>query len=320
MIRYLVRLRGRGWISVLLLGLAFATFEEFLVVQTSVSPYILASLGSSESYGRLFGVDWVYFLWAAGYEGIWGIVLPIYLTELIFPNRRTDRWLGRLGGSTVALVFFLSSVVSWYVWTQIVAPPVIGFVYSPAPSLVVFACAVVVLLGMAALGPRGRPPLGRATTTRAPTPRLLGAGAFLASLLWFAVVAFAAGLFPAIPAVFPIGGGLVLGAATFLSVSKLSVRSGWGDSHRFATVFGGLSASMLAGFWASGLVLAIDYIGKAAFDGIAVCLLLYLSSRLKASDLKLDGAVSEGAPRNAKASVRLLGRLKPQRADEPPPM
>ena len=67
-IRYVVRRHHRGWISIFLLGLAFAVFEEFLVVQTSVSPFLFAGLNFSQIYGRFLGVNWIYFLWAIGYE------------------------------------------------------------------------------------------------------------------------------------------------------------------------------------------------------------------------------------------------------------
>src|SRR5690349_6972419 len=58
MIRALVRSRNRGWISILLLGIALALAEECVIQQTSLAP--LPWLNPQQLYGRAFGVNWVY--------------------------------------------------------------------------------------------------------------------------------------------------------------------------------------------------------------------------------------------------------------------
>jgi hypothetical protein len=321
-IRYLVRRQHRGWMSILLLGMAFAIFEEFLVVQTSVSPALFVGLTSPDIYGRMFGVNWVYLLWAVGYESVWGIVLPIYLTELIFPNRRKDPWLGKRGLSAIFAVFILGSIVSWYVWTQVVAPAAIGSVYSPPVSLIVLASAAIAVLAIAALGPRLAMRSVQKLARKAPQPRLLGSIVFVVSLLWFVLVAFAFDTIPAIAAPIPIIAGLILACTVLFTTKRLTESINWGDTERLAIIVGGLAASMLAGFWASGIVLAIDFIGKIIFNVVAAVLLLYLVlglrkrgrreelSSLAARD-SLDGTV-EPLARDA----TLPGRLKPGKADE----
>jgi hypothetical protein len=96
---------------------------------------------------------------------------------------------------------------------------------------------------------------------------------FVPSLLWFVLVAFAFSEFPTVPATVPIVAGLVLATGALFLVKALSASTGWQDIHRLAVILGGLAASMLAGFWASGIVLPIDFIGKMIFDAIAVILL-----------------------------------------------
>ena len=94
-IREVVRRRGGGWLAILLLGIALAVAEECVIQQTSLAPLVGAD--SQHLYGRALGVNWVYFLWALGYESVWIVVLPIQLTELIFPARRDEPWMGTLG-------------------------------------------------------------------------------------------------------------------------------------------------------------------------------------------------------------------------------
>jgi len=49
LIRYAVRRLHRGWFSILLLGLAFAVFEEFLIVQTSISSTLFVGMPDATS-------------------------------------------------------------------------------------------------------------------------------------------------------------------------------------------------------------------------------------------------------------------------------
>jgi len=298
LIRYLVRRQRRGWFSILLLGIAFAVFEEFLVVQTSLSTAAFAPIVAAEVYGRAFGVNWVYLLWAAGYESTWGIVLPIYLTELVFPGRRADPWLGGRGLFTTAAVFLLASLVSWYIWTQVVAPGVIGSTYSPPSSLIALGLAIIAALGIAALGLRPSLRPGGRTAGEAPRPLLVGALAFGLGLASFAVLAFTYGMVPAVPPAAALAAGLILAGACLLLVRRLSASVGWGDPHRLAVVFGALAASMLAGFWASGIVLAVDFAGKIALNAIALVLLLYLAWMLRNRGRSAPGAL-EGLSRGA---------------------
>ena len=119
-IRDMAKRRRRGWHAVLVLGIALAIAEECLIQQTSLAPLVGADL--QHPYGRALGVNWVYFLWALGYESLWIVVLPIQLTELIFPARRDELWLGRRGLLISAVAFGLASFVAWYSWTQLFLP------------------------------------------------------------------------------------------------------------------------------------------------------------------------------------------------------
>jgi hypothetical protein len=100
--------RGDGGFRVIvLLGVAFALAAEFFVVQTSLAP--LGVLEPYPDYGRAAGVNWPYLVWALGYESLWGIAIPIQLTELTFPLHRTSAWLGARGCAVLTLLLVLGA-------------------------------------------------------------------------------------------------------------------------------------------------------------------------------------------------------------------
>ena len=57
LIREIVRRKGLGWPSLLLLALALSVAEECLIQQTSLAPVIIQLKG--EVYARAFGVNYV---------------------------------------------------------------------------------------------------------------------------------------------------------------------------------------------------------------------------------------------------------------------
>lgn len=278
-IRALVRYRCKGWSSILLLGIAFAIAEECLILQTSLYPLFAADL--QHIYGRAFGVSWVYLLFSLGYESVWGIVLPIQLTELIFPDRRDDPWLGKRGLVIAAIFFLLASTVAWYSWTQravrIYYPEL---TYRPSLLAIVIALTAIVVLAAVALRPGLSPHSVHKTARPAPSPWLVGCIAFVLALPWFGLAILHYGLVPSLPAIIPIVIGLALAGAIFFLVRYWSANPGWQDAHRLALVFGALIASMLVGFIASGIALPVDLIGKLVLNMLAVLGLAYLAWRL----------------------------------------
>jgi len=179
--RELVRRTRRGWSAILILGIALAVAEECLIQQTSLAPLVGADL--EHPYGRALGVNWVYFLWALGYESLWILVLPIQLTELIFPTRRDELWLGKRGLVISAVVFLLASFVAWYTWTQLFLPQYFpDLVYQVPRSAFLIAAAAIVTLTAAALGPPRPPRPDHRPARSAPRPRLIALIAFVLAL------------------------------------------------------------------------------------------------------------------------------------------
>ena len=98
---------------------------------------------------------------ALGYESVWVVLLPVPLTELLFPARRKERWLSVRGFLLVSLAFVLGAFIAWYGWTQRARikifhmPP-----YDPPPLYLLTGLGVILLLILGAYmlpsrGPRG---------------------------------------------------------------------------------------------------------------------------------------------------------------------
>jgi hypothetical protein len=278
LIRELARRRGAGWLSILLLGFALAIAEECVLQQTSLAP--LVGSDPEHPYGRAFGVNWIYFLWAFVYESVWVAIVPIQLAELIHRDRRHEPWLGKRGIVITSVIFALASFIAWFLWIQVFIPKFFpALVYKVPLPAVAMALTVIVLLIIASLAPQWPSLPGPDPARSVPTPLIVGLTAFLLALPWFALIFLAYGAAPAVPAIVPFVLGLAWSALALIRFLTWCARPGWSDHHRLASITGALLASMLAGFpilFASHSPL-IDVLGKFVLNLIAVALLLRLT-------------------------------------------
>jgi hypothetical protein len=264
LVRDCVRRWRQGWQSMLLLGLALAVAEEWVMQQTSIAP--LVGLGPHE-YGRLWGVNWVYFLWALGYESVWVVLIPVELVELLFPSRHEQLWLRTRGFIITCIAFVLGAFIAWYGWTHRARilifhmPP-----YNPPPLYLVFGIGMILMLiiGVYIL-PARRPREDQAPSPSVPPPWVLGIVVCALGAPWAAFILIGFGFFPGVPFAPVLVGGSTWAALTFLLVRRWTSSLAWGDPQRFALVFGGILACMLGGFavFKVGGALRIDWIGKA---------------------------------------------------------
>jgi hypothetical protein len=245
------------------------------ILQTGLAPLFVAA-DPHHIYGRALGVNWVYLLFQMGYDSIWAIVIPIQLTELLFPDRRNDPWLGKGELVVASVVFLLASAGTWYLWGQAVHKLVKAPAYQAPPLTIALAVAAVAVLFVVALGPWTAAPSGSKAERRVPRPWVVRLVAF-----WFIVVIFSVGVAPAIPAVAAVVFGLLLAAVANGVVSRWSASIAWQDIHRLALISGALYASMLLGFLASGIRLPIDVIGKLVLNVVAIVGLSYLARTLR---------------------------------------
>jgi uncharacterized membrane protein YeaQ/YmgE (transglycosylase-associated protein family) len=171
LIREAVRRQGRGWITVLLLGIAYALTEECVILQTSLTPQFFPN--GTASFGWAFGVQWLYLFAMLGYESVYAIVLPIALTEILFPNRRNTPWLDKRGIIVAIVVFLIGALGVWWLWSHVGVRRYgstdyhIPYLTIGLALLVIFLLVAIALL----LPARVHPP--RHTTRRAWSPWLL---------------------------------------------------------------------------------------------------------------------------------------------------
>ena len=279
-IRHVVRQRRRGWVSLLLLGLALAVAEECIIQQTSLAPLIGSG---STNYGRAAGVNWIYLLWALGYESIWAVLVPIQLTELLFPSRRQEPWMRRRGLAVAAIAFGLASFVAWFTWTQQARPKVFHLPpYDPPLSYLGLALVVIALFVWAAFALPDLP-AKHLENRWSPRPWLVGLAVFGLGCPWGTLVLLGYGLFPRIPAGLVMGAALVWAASTFLLLKPWPSSPAWQDTHRFALVSGAVMACMVSGFvvFVAGGALPLDWIGKIILNVAAIAALLRLGWKIK---------------------------------------
>src|SRR5262249_42655250 len=104
LMRELVRRRGRGWVSILLLGVAYGLIEEGLALQSLFNP---AYNNVSQWGARLLGINLVYTEVVIIIHVVWSATIPILLTELLFPARRTTPYLRRFGLVATSIWYLL---------------------------------------------------------------------------------------------------------------------------------------------------------------------------------------------------------------------
>jgi hypothetical protein len=260
LVRELARRTGRGWPTMLVLGLAYGLIEAGLIDQTLFHPPELtgAPVGSV-AYVPALGISVSDLLaFVVGHAG-GSIGVPIAMVEALVPARRTTPWLGRAGLAVTGVLYLLGAVLVLRFMQQESG----GFL-APPPKLAAVAVLSAALIAVAfAVGRRRRPVIDRP----APRPWLVAAVAFTASLLfgWRAEtwtgVAF----------------GVVVAAAVAVLVARWSRRRDWGGAHRLALAGAALLHQGATGFLLTqlyGREGAIHIIGNVVFALGAVALLL----------------------------------------------
>lgn len=235
LIREVTRRTGRGWPTIIVLGLAFGVLEEGIVTQSLFNPdYLAENLHLLDpGYNRTLGIGALWTVFVLGGHMLWSIATPIAIVEESTRSRRTTPWLGRAGLLGAAVLFLVGCVISFAVTKAEDADA--PFSASPA-QIGISAAVTVVLVVVAFLLPHGaRPVLGG----RAPSPWLVFGATMVAGVAW-GLLAGASGL-PWWPASVTIA--LVALAVLGVLVWRWSRLDGWGPWHRFAVAAGALATS-----------------------------------------------------------------------------
>jgi hypothetical protein len=97
-VRELVIRSNKGWISLLLLGLAFGLFFEGIVTRVIFNPN-WEDLGALADYTHVYGFNWTLAVGVVHFHTVLSIICAILLAEMLYPDQRDQSWI-----STKALV------------------------------------------------------------------------------------------------------------------------------------------------------------------------------------------------------------------------
>lgn len=280
LIREVVR-RWRGaWPSMLMLGLGLSIAEEFLIQQTSLAP--LPFPGVNASFARLWGVNWLYFLFMLGFESVWVVLVPISITELLFPVRRTQLWLRRRGMIVTTVLFLLGCRIAWYAWIKRARPIVFHLPpYHPAWTTLLAGLAAIILLAVEAYLIRGA---GQAVAGRnAPPAWVAGLAVLLLGFPWYGLMTPNFSPSTHLHASFwvLVAAGVAWGGIAYALFRRWTASPGWSPLHTWAVAFAATLVCMIAGFSGSSLWLRLDFYGKIVLNVFAAAGFLLLLARIR---------------------------------------
>lgn len=127
---------GTGWVGLVILGAAYGIVEEGLVVRSFFDP-TWQDIGDLGVYGRAIGVNWIWTLLLILFHMAVSVGVTIAIVEMLFPDRKADRWLGRRGMVASSLVLLGISGLGF-------------FLYTPSPVHLIVAVLSIGALGVAA--------------------------------------------------------------------------------------------------------------------------------------------------------------------------
>jgi hypothetical protein len=269
LIREGARRTGRGWPSILVLGLAFGFLEEAFTTQSLFNPdYLKLGMRLLEpAYLPSLGIGAWWTVFVLTLHTVWSIATPIALVEALVGDRAFRPWLGRSGLAVTGLLFVFGVVATTAFTLQ--GDP---FLASPA-QLAASAVLCVVLIAVAfALRPSARP-------ARAP-------GSVPSFWLVGAVALGACSAFLLVPNTWgwgAVGAYLVLELAALAAVAQWSRRASWDGRHRLALAGGATLAYAWHAFPQTPVVggadPSTDLVGNVVFAFGALALLLIAARR-----------------------------------------
>jgi hypothetical protein len=273
LIRELVRRSGRGWPSILLLGAAYGMIEEGLALQSLFNPNLYHA---SDWGGRLFGINGVYAEAAIVIHAVWSAVIPILAADLLFPDRRTEPYLGRFG-LIVTGVWYLVGVVLLGLLTRFSIAP--GY-WAP-PVLLAFSAFCALVLAAAALFILPKMALPSRPDRDAPQPWIVLVVIAVSGVIWHFLLAILWRVQPVFAQwpleLVPMLSAMVIAGVVACLVRHWSAAQNWSDVHRLAVVSGAVISHSLIG----AAIFAHTTFDRAGVFVLALALLSILAIRVR---------------------------------------
>jgi hypothetical protein len=224
-VRELVVRWKKGWLAVLLLGMAYGIYEEGLLVQSFFDPTWM-DLGELAHYGRLAGVNWVWAEHLTLFHALISISASIAFVEILYPEQRGEPWIKGRFWWIANWVGFIGIYLIWEAMTT----------FDPGIWKLLSMIAILILGISARLLPtRVLPP----SYQTAPRPRRFFWIAFLGWLIQFLLVYSNVDKTPFIVPMLEL---LVLDSFILFLVLRWNGNgAAWDDRHRMALIHGALS-------------------------------------------------------------------------------
>lgn len=232
-VRELVVRNHKGWISLVLLGLAFGLFFEGIITGVLFNPN-WEDLGALADYTHVHGFNWTLAVGVVHFQAVISIICAVLLAEMIHPEQRHQSWI-----STRTLIICCILLPAWTVVINLLS----GY-HSPLLGALVLIGLVAGLIGLALIIPV-EPIRPRRTYSPAVFAVIGGVGMTLMMVGTYMVPEFDAR--PPMTAMFAalLGLGIVeLGGLTLLN----SGGAAWTDRQRLALVIGFLAFFLAFGF------------------------------------------------------------------------
>lgn len=276
--RELVRRWRAGGTSLLLLGLALSIAEECIIQQTSLAP--LPFPGSHPQYGRIWGLNLVYFLFMLGFESVWVVVVPVKITELFFPRQAGQLWLRMRGAALACIIFLLGSRAAWYGWTQQARPRLHAAPYHPSLAMIAFSLLTIGALIALAYAVRNVGQQQSPDHRRTVPVWLGGLISFVMGAAWFNLIGQQFAPSPVQPFWVAIVAGTLWALLAYTLFLWLSSRALWSNKHTFAAALGATLACMAAPYYTITTWPKVDVVGEVIFDVSALIGVALLAKRV----------------------------------------
>jgi len=256
-------------ISVILFGLAFGLIEEGLLLQSVFNPDFL---NLDISYGRMWGVNWVWAQFIVVYHALFSISIPVFLARLAFLKYGGQPWLSKIGLAVVAGLYILTSFFYFTIFQSL------SEFRAPVAGLVVVFLLAVVFVALAFLIKKK---LFSESSDKSIPPVLTGVVSVMFSGLWLFGLREVFTKGDGLPSwVIQLSGIVLIGLLVILIYLRRNQR--WSLKNQFSVLAGGTVAGAVYGLYInvqSGN--RIDLIFQIIFISIALSLLVLLGNRLR---------------------------------------
>ncbi len=272
LIRELVARTGRGWPSILLLGVAYEIVEDGLGLQALTSPHLYHA---ADWAPQILGFNVAYWVLNIIYHVVFSVAIPIFITNLLFPAFKDKPYLKK-GGIVWVTLFTIIGVLMM----RGTVPPSQDPGYNEPLSIIIGCVVAAIAIGFVALRFLPRKQATRPTDTPVPSAKLLVALGAVSTVVTFGLMyPFGGAVQPLFThgawAYVPVAIGTALAIWAYRVITAWSRSSQWNNRTALALASGALVGHTLFGLLGAKLQL-VDRIGLAVILAIMSWLLYRL--------------------------------------------